>query len=72
MNYSCEAGYNDAMGAQAEAEMQASGEQDYQEYLAALIDRKQYELFGVEICLEYLNSKSFKKSGLSAAECLPF
>ena len=72
MNYENEADYNYAMSAQGEAEAQYYHEQQrqYDEYLEGLIKDKQYRLFGIEICLDLLNTDMFNKSGLSAKEFL--
>ena len=72
MNYESEADYNAAMCGQAESEMQyfAEQEQQYNEYLDGLIESKQYKVFGVEICLDFLNSKEFDISGLTPQQFL--
>jgi len=74
MNYKSEADYNAAMCGQAEYEMQNFAEQEkkYNDYLDQLIESKQYQVFGIEICLDYLNSKEFEKSGLTEKEFLSY
>jgi hypothetical protein len=74
MNYECEADYNAAMSAQAESEAQYNMEQErqYIEYLDALIENKQYQVFGIEICLDLLNSMEYEKSGLTPQEFLSY
>lgn len=59
--------YYSQMGA-AEAEMQA--ENDYAEYLHKLIEDGDYELYSFHKAIDLINSKEFKKSGLSANDFL--
>ena len=74
MHYECEADYNAAMAGQAEAEAQYHFEQErqYNEYLDGLIESKQYQVFGIEICLDFLNSKEYEKSGLTPQQFLSY
>ena len=74
MYYECEADYNAAMAAQAESEAQyyAEEQQQYNEYLDNLIESKQYQVFGIEICLDFLNSKEYEKSGLTPQQFLSY
>ena len=72
MYYESEADYNAAMQGQAESEAQYYYEQErqYNEYLDGLIESKQYQVFGIEICLDFLHSKEFEKSELTPQQFL--
>lgn len=72
MNYECEADYNAAMAGEAEAEYHFEQERQYNEYLDGLIESKQYQVFGIEICLDFLNSKEYEKSGLTPQQFLSY
>jgi hypothetical protein len=70
MNYSCEEEYMAAMSAQAEAEAEAYYEQGmaYQEHLENLIEAKKFDIFAAYVALDWLHSKEFSDSGLTAIE----
>ena len=68
--YSCEGEYLAAMSAQGEAEAEMEQYRQYQEYLDNLIEAKQFDLYGVEYCLDLLMSKDFGKSGLTPQQYL--
>ena len=70
MNYECEADYNASMEAYAEAEAQAYYEQEYYDYLDSLIENKEYDVYGLEICFRHLTSNQYYESGLKAHEFL--
>lgn len=67
-----EADYRAEMEAQAQAqgEYEAEAAHEYEKYLDGLIDNKQYQLFAIEICQDYLNSIEFRDSKLTALEFL--
>jgi hypothetical protein len=68
MNYSCEGEYMAAMNAQAEAEAYYEQEMAYQEYLESLIEAKKFDIFAAYVALDWLESKEFADSGLTAIE----
>ena len=39
---------------------------------SSLIESKQYQVFGIEICLDFLNSKEYEKSGLTPQQFLSY
>jgi len=68
--YSCQEEYDAAMSAQAEAEDEYSAAIEFELYMCELLDKKQFDLFALEITCQHLHSKRFKDSGLSAVEYL--
>lgn len=70
MYFESEQHYNECMAAQAEAEAHNAEQEAYYEYLGDLLDNRQFDLYAIEICLDMLNSREFKKSGLTAQEFL--
>lgn len=73
--YNNEAEYNEAMAAQAyyEAEQasyaaEAEAQQEYQDYLGKLLQKGETALFAAYVALDWLHSKEFVESGLSAVE----
>ncbi len=68
MSYSCEGEYMAAMNAQAEAEAYYEQEMAYQEYLESLIEAKKFDIFAAYVALDWLHSKEFADSGLTAIE----
>jgi hypothetical protein len=58
--------YYEAQGAAAEAE--AQHEQEYQDYLGSLLEKGESALFASYVALDWLHSKEFSDSGLSAVE----
>lgn len=66
MNFESEQHYNEVMSAQAEGEAYNDAQCAYHEYLGDLLDNRQFELYAIEICLDMLNSRTFKKSGQAA------
>ena len=72
MNFESEQHYNECMAAQAEGEAHNAEQEAYYEYLGDLLDNRQFDLYAIEICLDMLNSREFKKSGLTPQEFLSF
>lgn len=61
-------GYYEAQGYAAAAEAEAQQEQEYQDYLGKLLDKGENALFAAYVALDWLKSKEFADSGLSAVE----
>ena len=61
-------GYYEAQGYAAAAEAEAEQEQEYQNYLDKLLEKGETALFAAYVALDWLNSKEFADSGLSAVE----
>lgn len=59
-------GYYEAQGYAAAAE--AEQEQEYQNYLDKLLEKGETALFAAYVALDWLHSKEFADSGLSAVE----
>ena len=61
-------GYYEAQGYAAAAEAEAEQEQEYQNYLDKLLEKGETALFAAYVALDWLHSKEFADSGLSAVE----
>ena len=61
-------GYYEAQGYAAAAEAEAQQEQEYQDYLGKLLEKGETALFAAYVALDWLHSKEFSESGLSAVE----
>ncbi len=61
-------GYYEAEGYAASAEAEAQQEQEYQDYLGKLLESGETALFAAYVALDWLHSKEFSESGLSAVE----
>lgn len=61
-------GYYEAQGYAAAAEAEAEQEQEYQNYLDKLLEKGETALFAAYVALDWLHSKEFANSGLSAVE----
>lgn len=61
-------GYYEAQGYAAAAEAEAQQEQEYQDYLGKLLEKGETALFTAYVALDWLHSKEFADSGLSAVE----
>ena len=61
-------GYYEAQGYAAAAEAEAQQEQEYQNYLGKLLEKGETALFAAYLALDWLHSKEFVESGLSAVE----
>jgi hypothetical protein len=60
--------YYEAEGHAAAAEAQAREEQEYQDYLGKLLEKGETALFAAHVSIDWLQSKEFTESGLSAVE----
>lgn len=63
-------GYYEAQSYAAVAEAEAQQEQEYQDYLGKLLDKGENALFAAYVAIDWLTSKEFVDSGLSAIEFL--
>ena len=61
-------GYYEAQAYAAAAEAEAQQEQEYQDYLDKLLEKGETDLFAAYVALDWLHSKEFTDSGLSAVE----
>jgi hypothetical protein len=61
-------GYYEAQAHAAAAEAEAQQEQEYQDYLGKLLEKGETALFATYVALDWLHSKEFAESGLSAIE----
>ena len=61
-------GYYEAQSYAAAAEAEAQQEQEYQDYLGKLLDKGETALFAAYVALDWLHSKEFADSGLSAVD----
>jgi hypothetical protein len=61
-------GYYEAQAHAAAAEAEAQQEQEYQDYLGKLLEKGETTLFAAYVALDWLYSKEFAESGLSAIE----
>lgn len=61
-------GYYEAEAYAAAAEAEAQQEHEYQDYLEKLLEKGETALFAAHIALDWLHSKEFIESGLSAIE----
>jgi hypothetical protein len=61
-------GYYEAQGYASAAEAEAQQEQEYQDYLGKLLEKGETALFVAYIALDWLQSKEFADSDLSAVE----
>lgn len=68
MVYSCEGEYMAAQNAAAQAECEYEQEMAYQEHLENLINDKKHDVFAAYVALDWLHSKEFADSGLTAIE----
>ena len=68
MHNDCYDGYYEAEGYAAAAEAEAQQELEYQDYLGKLLEKGETALFAANVALDWLHSKEFAESGLSAIE----
>ena len=61
-------GYYEYEAAASAAEAEAQQEYEYQEYLGKLLENGETALFAAYVALDWLHSKEFDESGLSAIE----
>jgi len=53
---------------QQQPKQEAQQEQEYQDYLGKLLEKGETALFSAYVALDWLHSKEFSESGLSAVE----